>query len=411
MIATDSRIRKPNSILTVEAAGATKSTKSARTFRYQFNDLLEYLKIFRTRLRIAVVYGGDRNDEDAVIFRTTNPRPWKSYQTVAREIQDALQELGFQHVAIMPDDMNLTQRLKAENIHLVWLNTGGVQGYNPVSHTAATLEMLGIPYIGHNPLDATRLDNKHLFKRELQALGIRTAPFITWHPSDGLLRTDSQSRFGRVFGNFKGPFVLKPVSGRASLNIEVVDHSHLVAAQARDLAKKTHNTILIETYLPGREFCVAVCGGVTYSGNTLHNALKPFAFATIERVLKSDEVIFTSMDERTITNERISIVPADDPQRAALLELARTIYTEFNLSSLVRLDLRADSHGNLHILEANPKPDLKRPSSTGTSLVSEGLAEFNLSYNDLILSLFLDRIHYMFTYMPESVPQLTAMLA
>jgi D-alanine-D-alanine ligase len=163
----------------------------------------DYLDVFRSRLRIAVVYGGDKNRENAVIYRTLNPRPWKSYEAVARDIQSALYELGFEYVTLLPDDMTLPQRLKEEQIHLAWLNTGGVQGYDPVSHTAAMLEMLGLPYVGHNPLNASTLDNKHIFKRELQALDIPTAPFMTWHPARGasgrylriMMAHSSSSRF------------------------------------------------------------------------------------------------------------------------------------------------------------------------------------------------------------------------
>ncbi len=410
MIATNTPARNRNAFVANQSIIATNANGVSDKFTYHLSELLDYLRIFRSQMRIAVVYGGDKNQDDAVIYRTTNPRPWKSYETVAGEIQTALQELGFENVITLPDDITLAARLKANNIHLVWLNTGGVQGYNPVSHAASMLEMLGIPYVGHNPLDATRLDNKHMFKRELQALGIRTAPFVTWHPAEGPLRTDSQSRFGRVFGNYKGPFVIKPVSGRASLNIEVVDHTHLVAATARNLVEKTRNTILIETYLPGREFCVAVCGRVTYSNNTLHNTMKPFAFSAIERILQPDETIFTSMDYKAITRDRMCLLPANDPQRTTLLDLARTIYTEFNLSSLVRIDVRADTHGNLYVLEANPKPDLTRATGSVTSLIGEGLGEHHLSYNDLILSLFLDRMHHLFTYMPGNVSHLAAML-
>ena len=134
-------------------------------------------------LRIAVIYGGDKDQPGSVVNKTLNPRSWKSYESVARDIQVALWEIGFEHVVVLPDDMRLPQRLADEGVHLVWLNTGGVQGYNPVSHAPAMLEMLGIPYIGHDPLNAATLDNKDAFKRGLQALGITTAPFVTWHPA------------------------------------------------------------------------------------------------------------------------------------------------------------------------------------------------------------------------------------
>ena len=144
-------------------------------FQYDIGLLPHYLDLLRTKLRIAVVYGGDKSQSGSVIYQVHNPRDWKSYEHVARSIQVALQELGFAYVTLLPDDMRLPQRLADDGINLVWLNTGGVQGYNPTSHAPAMLEMLGIPYIGHNPLNAALLDNKDTFKRSLQAFGIKTA--------------------------------------------------------------------------------------------------------------------------------------------------------------------------------------------------------------------------------------------
>lgn len=390
----------------------TVRTRSAvRTiFQYDLADMPDYLDVFRSRLRIAVVYGGDKNRENAVIYRTLNPRPWKSYEAVARDIQSALYELGFEYVTLLPDDMTLPQRLKDEQIHLAWLNTGGVQGYDPVSHTAAMLEMLGLPYVGHNPLNASTLDNKHIFKRELQALDIPTAPFMTWHPAQGVLTTGPGSRFRQVFANYDGPFVVKPISGRASLNILVIERVDDLADAAYELAQQTHNMVMIETFLPGREYCVAVCGGVVYADGKIIQHDQPFAFAAVERLLEPHETIFTSMDYQAITQSRMRLLRADEPERAALCDLARLIYNEFNLSSLVRVDVRADEQGKLHVLEANPKPDLKRDTGTVTSLISAGLRESGLDYTDLVLSLLVDRLHHLFTYTPGAVLHLVDLL-
>lgn len=374
---------------------------------YHFGLLTHYLEALRARLRIAVVYGGDKNKKDAVIYRTENSRPWKSYESVAHDIADALHEMGFEYVTLLPDDMNLPQRLKQENIHLVWLNTGGVQGYNPVSHTSAMLEMLGIPYIGHNSLNASTLDNKHIFKRELQALGIRTAPFITWHPAQGGF--EFNARFEAAFGDYNGPFVVKPISGRASLNVCVADTLDDLPHIAADIYRRTSNTVLIESYLSGREYCVAVCGGVTHSHNRLHKAREPFTFSAVERVLEVGERIFTSMDVKAITDHRVRLIE-ECALKNELYALARSVYWEFNLNFLVRLDVRADSDGTLYVLEANPKPDLKRDTGSVTSLIAAGLCEHGLEYNDLIFSLLADRMDYLLTYQPGSVQHIVDLL-
>jgi D-alanine-D-alanine ligase len=380
-------------------------------FFYDFNLLSQYIERLSSKLRIAVIHGGDKNREGAVIYKTHNPRSTKTYETVARDIAQALQKIGFEQIFVMADDLTLAQNLQRENIHLAWLNTGGVQGYNPVCHTPALLEMLGMPYVGHNPLNSSILDNKHAFKRELQGLGFKTAPFIVCHPAQGIFKPKDNQHFVNVFKDYEGPFLVKPVSGRASLNISVVDKVEELSEAVAQAQRLTHNTVLIETYLPGREFCVSVCGYVTYAGGEFSKNPKPFTFSTIERVLEADERIFTSMDRKAITTSRVRLLGNDEfALKQQLIDLAQRIYWEFNLNSLVRIDLRSDVDGVLQILEANPKPDLKRPVENVTSLVAQGLSEYNMSYEDLILSLLGDRLDYLLTYHFDIVPHIVELL-
>lgn len=380
-------------------------------FQYDATLLADYLELLRAKARIAVVFGGDKNQPGAVIHRVHNPRDWKSYEQVARDIQAALKELGFGYVTLLPDDMRLPQRLADDGINLAWLNTGGVQGYNSISHAPAMLEMLGLPYIGHHPLNATLLDNKDTFKHCLQGLGIRTPPFVTWHPAQGPLRPESDQRFKAAFGAYQGPFVVKPVSGRASRHVHLADTPAGLPQVAGHVYDVTCNTVLIERYLPGPEYCVAVAGPISYVHGALihHNA--PWAFSALERVFEPGELIYTSLDQRPITLDRLRLLgDGDQAVKRELLQLAQTIYREFGLQSIVRVDLRSDNAGALHVLEVNPKPDLKRPSDAGTSLVMAGPTADGISYTDMIYGLLADRLHHLLTYERALARQIIAML-
>ncbi len=382
-------------------------------FDYDLKLLPQYLEVLFDKLRIAVIYGGDKNEEGAVIYQTNNTHAWKSYEIVARDIQTTLQAIGFQHVFTMPDNMKLGENLKKEGIHLAWLNTGGVQGYNPLCHTPALLEMLGIPYVGHDPLNASTLDNKHAFKRELQAFGIKTPSFITWHPylQDSLNPSYPNNRFAAAFSDYQGPFVVKPVSGRASLYVSVVDALEELQRAVEAVYFRTENTVLIEQYLPGREFCVAVGGYLTCAKGKLTKLTKPFAFSTLERVLEPGERIFTSMDKKAIAPNRAHLLGEEEPElKRDLLQLGQRVYEEFAFKALVRIDIRMDATGELHVLEANPKPDLKRPTDGITSLVAMGLEEYGLTYEDLLLGLLTDRLNYLFSQNPRTIPHIVQWL-
>jgi len=346
-------------------------------------------------MRIAVVYGGDKNEDGAVIYKSHNPRSWKSYETVARDIAKSLQRLGAHNVFLFPDDMRLADKLLEYEIDFVWLNTGGVQGYMSVSHAASTLEMLGVPYLGHDPLTGAILDSKHAFKRQMIGAGIATARFMTWHCAKGRFDPDENKRFQNIFGGYPGPFIVKPVSGRASLNVEYVETADDLGDIVQKVFDATQNFVMIERYLPGREFCIAACGAVIARKGRLTNLNQPFVFSAVERVLQPDEHIFTSMDKRPITGDRVrSLDPSQDAGVISELHaLAHAVVDELAIETLVRLDVRADATGKLFVLETNPKPDLKAPSKDGgTNLIAAGLSAAGMSYDDLILSLFADRI-------------------
>ena len=401
---------QPQNISSLEESRVVGPIKPRRSNRIE--ELQGQIEQLKKRARIAVIFGGDKRAQGAVINPTVNPRSWKSYETVANDIATALKNLGFHHVQVIPEDMRIAERLRNERIDLAWLNSGGVQGYISMSHSAAILEMIGIPYIGHDPMISGILDSKHIFKRMLKALDIPTAPFMTWSLAEGGFDPASSDRFNKVFSNYSGPFIVKPVSGRASLNVNLVDDLSALPKTVDELCQATENHVLIESFLPGREFCVAVCGPVIYRDNILQRRDRPFTFAAIERRLEADEEIFESMDIRPITSNRVNIldpdVDADVIQR--LEKLANEVFLEMNLETLIRLDVRMDADGNMFVLEGNPKPDLKAPTPEKTSLICASLATYGLSYEDLILSLLADRIDLYLSQRRGSITNLARLM-
>ena len=354
----------------------------------------ELLQRARDRLKIAVVYAGDKNDPDTVIERQMNSRDWKSYRLVAEDIADALEKEGFSDVVVLPEDRHLGDAISRSNIDLVWLNSGGVQGLNPMAHAPALLEMLGVPYIGHNPLAASLLDNKHVFKSMCIAASLPTARSVVINPWIEGCKSIESDNFGSVFQGFSGPFVVKPVSGRASKNVYFVDSKREVGHAVEKVWKQTGHLCLIEEYLPGNEFAISVMGSRVRQDGEFVTHNEPFAFSAVQRHFEPHERIFTSMDEKPITHDRIRLLDLSrDAELISRMEhLARQVFALFTLNSLVRLDLRESCNGELQLLEANPKPDLKRSSEHVASITCAGLAQRGMSYADLIVSILADRI-------------------
>jgi D-alanine-D-alanine ligase len=366
-----------------------------------------------SRASLAVIYGGDKNEDGAVLYRSQNLRSWKSYKSVAEDIAASLERLGARSVAVLPDDVRLVPRLRQLGVEMAWLNTGGVQGANSVGHAAAMLELAGVPYVGHDPMTGALLDAKHVFKRLMVGAGVPTAEFITHHGARGPFDPLTDARFSAVFRHYRGPFIVKPVSGRASLHVEYVEHVADLATVANRVFEATQNEVMIERYLGGREFCVAVCGPTVLKQGRLQRLSRPFVFCCMERVLDRDERVFTSMDHKPITSERIRLLDRVTDGRIVddLEALGARVFEEMQLDTLVRLDVRADASGELFVLEANPKPDLKAPSEHGvTSIIAESLGEFDLQYDDLIYALFADKIDVLMSKRRGSVNHLLRLI-
>jgi D-alanine-D-alanine ligase len=227
----------------------------------------------------------------------------------------------------------------------------------------------------------------------------------------GPFQPELNSRFQLAFDGYPGPFIVKPVSGRASLHVHVASGLQDLPEIVADVHRQTGNLVLIEKYLPGREFCIAVAGRLTARDGVFTRGSEPFAFGALERVLAKDEMIFTSMDKSPITASRFKNVDPHESQLwMDLHKLAREVFLEFNLGTLIRIDLRADENGKLHILEANPKPDLKYPTLGVTSLVSAGLSQTGLGYDDLLLSLLGDRLDFLLCNCRDTVRHITDLL-
>jgi D-alanine-D-alanine ligase len=194
--------------------------------------------------------------------------------------------------------------------------------------------------------------------------------------------------------------------------VHVVDDRSALPGAIDEVYRATENLVLVEKYLAGRECCIAVVGPVTAHARRLVHRHQPLAFAALERVLAADERIFTSMDVRPITAARYRFL--DPSAEAKLLQQARDIanqvFLEFNLGSLVRIDLRADDTGSLFILEANPKPDLKMPTQGVTSLIGAGLLDSDMDYDDLILSLLADRLDFLMRHRRDNVQHIVELL-
>ncbi|MDA1370370.1 MAG: D-alanine--D-alanine ligase [Proteobacteria bacterium] len=147
------------------------------------------------------------------------------------------------------------------------------------------------------------------------------------------------------------PWFVKPLcegTGKGvTPNSLVRMQADLVPACA-SLLKKFKQPVLLETYLPGREFTVSILG----TGD------QAYVLGTTEIVLlaTAEPEVYSYINKEDCENrvENRLVSATDDPVVRQAEEVAMTVWRELKCRDAGRVDLRCDSAGEPHFMEVNP---------------------------------------------------------
>jgi D-alanine-D-alanine ligase len=220
-------------------------------------------------------------------------------------------------------------------------------------HAAATaaLELLGVPFTGSSAAALWLTTDKLATRGLLSACGLPVAAGGRLEPTDPSL-----------LESVPPPWILKPDWEDASVGLEgepVAASPERALARARSLsARFPGQPILLEHFLPGREFNVSLL-----EGETGVEALPVAEIAFVDfpagvPALVGYEAKWASGSfEETHTVRRFP-GEEDTTLLAYLRELALAAWTACGLSGYGRVDLRLDEAGHPNILEVNTNPCL-----------------------------------------------------
>jgi D-alanine-D-alanine ligase len=171
------------------------------------------------------------------------------------------------------------------------------------------------------------------------------------------------------------PAIIKPVaegSSKGVLPASVVTSEVALRDLARTMATRYGQGALVEEYLPGREFTVAVLGEPAV-------ALPPMEVVFREGL----ELPVYSFDHKLEPNSEVRYeAPAriSDGLDIELRSLARRAFSVLGCRDVGRVDLRLDCHGRPSFIECNPLPGLS-PGWSDLCLVAEAAG---IDYHKLI---------------------------
>ncbi|HET7457349.1 MAG TPA: hypothetical protein VFJ74_06820 [Gemmatimonadaceae bacterium] len=329
---------------------------------------------------------------------------WDSPATIAA-VAAALAGLGeVVHLEATPD---FPERLRAERergLDIVFNMAEGLRGVNRESHVPAILEFFGVPYSGSDPLTLSLCLDKGRTKEMLAYHGVPTAAFTVVRNA-----RDLAALVERVGGRGSGPelgdstrhradsrpatrdplslpLFVKPVHEGSSKGIternycETIEH---LEAQVTFLLEAYQQPVLVEEYLPGREFTCAVLGngdaaqvlplvGMNF-GALPEGALPVYGYEA--------KWVWDRPDNPLEMFECPARV-GDDLQ-AAIEDVTLRAYHALACRDWARVDVRLGADGAPRVVEINPLPGIL-PDPADNSCLPKAARAAGLGYDELI---------------------------
>ena len=222
---------------------------------------------------------------------------------------------------------------------VVFLALHGAYGEN--GQLQAALDLHSVCYTGSGHVGCAVSMDKHIAKTLMQAAGINCPPAAT-----------KQNL----------PAVIKPANGGSSLGVTIA-HTEQEYHAALVLARQYDSNVVVEQYIPGREFSVGV--------------LSDKALPVIEICPKAGWFDYANKYQANVTDE---ICPADLPEKIAIQmqSMALAAHSALHLGSYSRVDFILSEQNKLFCLEANSLPGL-----SPASLLPQEAAAAGISYEDL----------------------------
>lgn len=253
----------------------------------------------------------------------------------------------------------------------------GLSGVNRESHIPAMLEMLGLPYSGSDPLTLGICLDKSRAKEILTYYNIPNAKFLVANQMEDMANL-----------KFDFPLIVKPISEGSSKGIfssSFVKNIKELEDEVKRIIFSYNQPALIEEYLPGREFTVAVLG------NGSEAEVLPIVEISYED-FPEDVLPLYSYEAKWILDTKenkfdVFECPAklDEQLEAKVKETVLRTYNVLRCRDWSRIDVRLDKNGVPNIIEINPLPGIM-PDPNENSSFPKAARAAGMNYNQLILS-------------------------
>ncbi len=299
---------------------------------------------------------------------------WDTIETI-NAVKLALEENNH-IVTLIEADEEAFEKLRKTKPDIVFNIAEGFRGVSREAQIPAILEMLNIPYTGSDPLTLSICLDKARTKEILSYYKIPTAKFAVIE--------ELEEFDGDVELEF--PLIVKPLhegSSKGIFNSSVVSNKNELFVELERILKTYDEPALVEEFLPGREFTVAILG------NGKDAKVLPIVEIKFDSLPPEAKPIY-SFEAKWIwdTPEKpldIFQCPAeiDDKLREKIEKVALLTFKILRCRDWCRIDLRLDKNSIPNILEVNPLPGIL-PNPEDNSCFPKAARAAGLTYNQMI---------------------------
>lgn len=297
---------------------------------------------------------------------------WDTIETI-NSMKDAL-EL-FHDVIMIEANEDAFEKLKNAKPDIVFNFAECAHGISREAQIPAMLDMLRIPYTGSDPLTLATCLDKARTKEILAYHKIPTANFLFVETPDDL------KDFNLTF-----PVMMKPVaegSGKGIFNSSFVNNFEQLKERLTENLISYRQPFIIEEFLPGREFTVAVLGN---NGSAEVLPIVEINFSELPEGL----IPIYSYEAKWVVDTRdnpldIFICPAkiDKTLEEKIKNVVLRTYKVLRCKDWSRIDIRLDAHGEPNIIEINPIPGVL-PNPSDNSCFPKAARAAGLSYEEML---------------------------
>lgn len=269
---------------------------------------------------------------------------WDDEETVT-SVERALTTCG--EVLKLEADRDFPLRLRDARPDIVFNVAEGFHGANREAHVPAICEFFNVPFSGSDSTTLGICLDKSRTKELLGFHGIVSAPFAVVN------RVEECGLVPPL------PVIVKPLhegSSRGITQQSVCTSVRELESAVRSVLEQCRQPALVEQWLPGREFTVAIIGNGA-GARTL-----PIVEVAFDGLPPDAKPLYSYEGKwkEEVAHTPILVCPAD---LSASLEsqvsaTALAAYHALRCRDWARVDMRCDEHGIPYVLEVNPLPGI-----------------------------------------------------